>query len=321
MDLADWPTYSDAAPTSRMATTERVEESKLTIEPVEPFEFEQSLASLRGFVPCSGDHLCSTRSLTTGGYADELPFVVRVTEEDKRTLSVEVDWLENTGDLDEVAAWLSAFLSLNDDLTGLYAVASSDPPFERVVEGLYGYHHVRFSTPFEAACWAALSQRTPMSVSKNLKQALVEACGRTVEVDGEEILLFPSAKMVRDDASTVRDAIDNERRAKTVPAAAAAFAREDLSALDDAALRERLTDIWGFGEWSSEFVVLRGFGRLSGIPRTERRLREAVAELYGLETEEATDSDLDRLSEPYEPLEGYWAHYIRVWAFRNSLDE
>ncbi|KZN23724.1 hypothetical protein A4G99_12720 [Haladaptatus sp. R4] len=304
-----------------MATTERVGETKLTIDPVEPFEFEQSLAFLRGFVPCSGDHLCSTRSLTTGGYVEDHPFVASVTEGDEGTLSVEVDWLENTGDLDAVGDWLRAFLSLDDDLTVLYEASKGDPAFERVVDGLYGYHHVCFSTPFEAACWAALSQRTPMQVAKKSKRVLVEACGRIVEVEGEEILLFPTPEMVRDDALAVHDAIDDERKAKTVLAAADAFANEDLSTLDDATIRERLADVWGFGEWSSEFIALRGFGRLSGIPRTERRLREAVAELYELGTEVATDADLDRLSEPYEPLEGYWAHYVRVWAFRESLDE
>jgi len=50
-------------------------------------------------------------------------------------------------------------------------------------------------------------------------------------------------------------------------------------------------------------------------------IREAVAGLYDLDAEEATDDDLDRLSEPYEPQAGDWAHYVRVWAFRKSLEE
>jgi len=33
------------------------------------------------------------------------------------------------------------------------------------------------------------------------------------------------------------------------------------------------------------------------------------------------DWELDRLSAPYEPQAGYWAHYIRVWAFRQSRQE
>lgn len=50
--------------------------------------------------------------------------------------------------------------------------------------------------------------------------------------------------------------------------------------------------------------------------RTERRLREAVAALYDLDGEAASDAAMDRLSAPYDPLGGYWAHYIRVWAER-----
>lgn len=156
-------------------------------------------------------------------------------------------------------------------------------------------------------------------MARRLKRALVVACGRTVDVEGEEILLFPTPEMVREATPAVCEAIEHERKAKTILAAADAFATEDLSAMDDGAFCDRLEEIWRFGEWSSEFISLRGFGRLSGIPRTEQRLREAVAELSELHTAEAGDSDLDRLNSPYEPLEGYWVHYIRIWVFRTSL--
>lgn len=288
----------------------------LQLTPQPPFEFSQSLAFIRGFTPCSGDHICADRTLTTGGYAGDCPFIVRVTE--TKTLSVEVQWITERGDKEAVAEWLRRFLSLDDDLTGLYEAAETDPAFERVVDEMYGYHHVRFTTPFEAACWAALSQRTPMQVAKGLKQSLVEACGRTVQIDGQEVLLFPTPEMVANNAPAVKNAIDHDRKSKTVLAAAEAFVGDDLATLGDAALRDRLGAIWGFGEWSSEFIALRGFGRLSKLPRTEARLREAVADLYELDTDEADDTDLDRLSEPYAPLEGYWAHYIRIWAFRKQ---
>lgn len=159
-----------------------------------------------------------------------------------------------------------------------------------------------------------------MAVSRRLKPALVEACGRIVEADGRDIALSPTPALVQSDPGAVRAAVDHDRKSKTVLAAADAFATEDLAALDDAALRDRLRDIWGFGEWSSESVALRGFGRPSDIPRSVRRLREAVASRYGLDTGAADDEALDRLSAPYAPRQGYWAHYVRVWAFRQPLD-
>ena len=55
---------------------------------------------------------------------------------------------------------------------------------------------------------------------------------------------------------------------------------EGASALDDGALRERPADVRGFGDWSSEFITPRGFGRLSMIPRTERRLAVIIATPY-----------------------------------------
>jgi DNA-3-methyladenine glycosylase II len=304
-----------------MADSAHDDATTLALTPVEPFSFEQSLGFLRGFTPCSGDHHCSSGVFTTGGYADGDPFVATVTDTDAGQLAVGVEWLDRPGDLDAVGRWLRAFLSLDDDLGGMYETAEHDAAFARVVEALYGYHHVRFSTPFEAACWAALSQRTPMSVATRLKRALVEACGRVVERNGAEVALFPTPAMVLANDAAVRAAIDHDRKAKTVLGAAEAFATEDLSALADAPLEARLADVWGFGEWSSEFITLRGFGRLSGLPRTEDALREAVADLYELADDAATDADLTRLSAPYAPQAGYWAHYIRVWAFRQSLDE
>jgi len=317
------PNYDLPGPTDRVTSSTRPADVRLSIRPVQPFDLAQSIAFLRGFTPCSGDHLYATGTLTTGGFADEAPFVAVVSEEaaDDGTLAVDVDWIDDPGDPEAVGAWLRGFLSLDDDLTGLYATARDDPSFAGVVEELHGYHHVRFPTPFEAACWAALSQRTPMAASRRLKRDLVEAAGRVATVDGDEVALFPTPGMVLDAAPAVRDAIDHDRKSRTLLAAAEAFAGEDLAALDDDALRERLADVWGFGEWSAEFVALRGFGRLSGLPRTERRLREAVAELYDLDADEATDADLDRLAAPYGRQRGYWAHYVRVWAFRYSAGD
>lgn len=292
----------------------------MNVEAVPPFEFGHSLRFLDGFTPCAGDHRCEPGRLVTGGFVDEQPFVADVSAESGAAdrLAVDVHWVDEPGEESAVADWLSAFLSLDDDLTALYDAASEDPAFERVVQDLYGYHHVRFPTPFEAACWAALSQQTPMNLARQQKRTLVEACGRVVEYDGRDVTLFPTPEMVRSAAGRIDDRITNDRKTRTLREVTTAFAEDSLGELDDGALIERLTDIWGFGEWSSEFVSLRGFGRLSRVPRTERRLRVAVADLYDLDGQVATDDQLDSLSDPYGSAAGHWAHYVRVWEFLHS---
>ena len=54
----------------------------------------------------------------------------------------------------------------DDDLQPFYALAEADPPFWALVQRLYGYHQVRFFTPFENTCWAILGQRTPFAVAR-----------------------------------------------------------------------------------------------------------------------------------------------------------
>jgi DNA-3-methyladenine glycosylase II len=43
------------------------------------------------------------------------------------------------------------FPSLEDDLQVFYALAEEDPAFEPVMQELYGYHQVKFLSPFEKA--------------------------------------------------------------------------------------------------------------------------------------------------------------------------
>lgn len=306
-----------------MAASSIPVDASIALEPTPPFAFDQTLAFVDGFVPCADDRLCRDGTLVTGGYADGDPFVATVAVDRPRAdrdgadaLAVDVRWPAGDGDPAAVAGSLRRFLSLEDDLRPLYRAAAGDSAFGSVVETLYGYHHVRFPTPFEAACWAALSQRTPWTVAQHQKRALVEAAGRVVSLDGYEVTCFPSPDRVLAAREAVAEAIAHERKSKTILGAASAFASSDLRALDDVALRERLAEIWGFGDWSSEFVALRGFGRMDRLPTTEQRLREVVADLYDLDADGASDDDLAELCEPYAQLPGYWAHYVRVWLER-----
>ncbi|ELZ78177.1 3-methyladenine DNA glycosylase [Haloferax larsenii JCM 13917] len=297
-----------------MTTIETLSPTQVQITPTLPFDFAPTLELISGFRPCSDDNTCRNGSLTIGGYADQIPFVASVSAEAPPSLTIHVDWVTEPGDEHSVTTWIRKYLSLDDDLAALYEAATADPAFRSIVDDLYGYHHVRFPTPFEAACWAALSQRTPWHVSKRLKRALVSVAGKVVERNGEEIALFPTPTRVLAVADDLEDAVENDRKRKTILSAAQAFSDESLSELDDEALHARLGEIWGFGPWSSEFVFLRGFGRMNRMPVSERRLRDAVADLYNLSSDTASESDLHRLSKSYEPYVGYWAHYIRVWA-------
>ena len=90
-----------------------------------------------------------------------------------------------SGDLGKAfAERLGSFLSLDVDLSGFYALADKDAQFKPVVQALYGYHPIRFQSPFEAAVWAILSQRNRMVTARNMYRSLVHSFGHAAEWDG-----------------------------------------------------------------------------------------------------------------------------------------
>ena len=69
---------------------------------------------------------------------------------------------------------LSFFLGTDDDLAPFYARVAQDPPVAAAATRVRGLHQVKFSTPFESACWGVLNQRVGMSVARGMKNALVK---------------------------------------------------------------------------------------------------------------------------------------------------
>ncbi|MFD1515067.1 DNA-3-methyladenine glycosylase family protein [Halomarina rubra] len=305
----------------------------MELHATEPYDFEQSLRTLSGFDPCADERVCSDEDVVVGGFAEERPFLATVREgRDTTTLDATVEWIEESGDDRVVADWLGAFLSLSDDLEPLYAAAADDPPFRRVLDTLDGYHQVRFPTPFEAACWAALARGTPTDVVREQRRELVTSVGRVVErpppdYDGSDVaadggsthtdslFLFPTPRLLLTGAPVV-ERLFPEHKARTLVATAEAFATSALSTLDTPELLDRLESIWGFDAWAAEYVAVHGFGRTDRPPLHDPGLRAAVEELYGLP--EASDDHLERLGERYGRCSGYWAHYLTTWAARRD---
>ena len=74
-----------------------------------------------------------------------------------------------------------------------------------------------------------------------------------------------------------------------------------------------LRDIRGIGPWSARFILLRALGRYQVLPENERGLTRAASLVYGAGTP-LTPQDVEAISNGYGRWQGYWAHYLRVWA-------
>lgn len=289
------------------------------LKPTPPFDFTHTLSFLSEFAPTLNEQALASRTLTKAVMLAGQPIVLRVAASG----SVEAPVLDYTlyaaAPLDpgtERAAIdrLTFWLSLNDNLRPLYAIGAADPAFASVMRRLYGYHQVKFLTPYENTCWALLTQRTPMSVARSIKQALMEQFGADLRVDDEVFRAFPEpGRVAAAGQALLTTLVGNERKAAYLLAASAAFADVDETWLRSAPYAEVeawLRAIAGVGAWSATFVLLRGLGRMERLP-SEKRLIDSVAKAYGTALDQAM---LEQIGQRYGPYQGYWAHYLRIAA-------
>lgn len=210
---------------------------------------------------------------------------------------------------------ITFFLSLDDDLLPFYETGSKDQKFRPVIEQLYGYHQVKFPTPFEGTCWAILTQRNAMPIAKRMKAKLVERYGTSLEIDGITYRAFPEpTALIEAKEDNLMNVIKNSRRTKYLISAAEAFGDVDEEFLRTGKYEEVeawLDNINGIGSWSASFVMLRSLGRMERLNLDDRWLHQAASKVYG---KDLSTEDIHEIADKYGQWQGYWAHYIRAVA-------
>lgn len=291
-----------------------------TIRPVAPFDFDQALDFLVTFPPMHGEQVVSEKSLKRAAWASQTPVAVKLSatgtvEEPELRYEFHTDDPLSEADAAALLRRIETYLSLNDDLHRFYELIDSDPPFGAVKRELYGYHQVKFLTPFENACWTILSQRNLPRIAQHMKRTMIREFSAAVEFDGRQYWPFPGAKaVVQASVEDLTRLLRNSRRAEYIHGAAVAF-----SEVGEAFLREGSYDevfrwlcgIPGVGTWSAAFIMIRSLGRMERIPYGDRSLMRIAGHIYG-DGQPLPAEEVQRLADHYGGLQGYWAHYLRA---------
>lgn len=207
------------------------------------------------------------------------------------------------------------YLGLDDDLAPLYGRA--DPIFKGVIEMLHGYHMLKVLTPFEAACWAMVQQRTPNRFAHKTMARFAELFSSSLVFEGKTYTAFPEARaMVENPQARVLAATNNTRKTERMLSLINMFAGADEAFLRHGPygdVARWLLKIKGFGAWSVDFVMLRGLGRTELAPWTDTGLLWAISKVYtgGFEV---SPEYARELAERYGTEQGLWAHYVKFAA-------
>ena len=293
------------------------------LNPVPPFDFSKSMEFLSSFTPMANEQKIRVASFTKAVEINGKTVAFKITGKgDMQDPDIHYTAYSEERFDDETKSSLldriTFFLSLQDDLNGFYGIGQDDENFRHIIKKLYGHKQVKFLTPFESCCWAILSQRVPMTTAHKMKEKIVQEIGSHIDIGCIDYYAFPEpTKMDAAEEPKLFEAILSRRKSKYLAAAAKAFSIVDEQWLRSAPYKEVhswLTDIKGIGDWSANFIMMWGLGRMDELPSIGLKLALAVSSVYTGEEKPMPEEEIRTLAEKYGKWQGYWAYYIRIYA-------
>lgn len=204
-------------------------------------------------------------------------------------------------------------LSLDVDTSGLEALTGRDPVVAELVSHSPGLRPVTFWTPWEAACWAVLSQRTSMKVASTHKARITRELGTSITVDDQELHAFPSPAAVLEAGRMPGvNPVKLERIHGLAEAAiAGVLTASNLRAMPADEALELLRSLPGVGPFSAGLILIRGAGAPDVFPTTEPRLLQAIRTAYGLD-EDASTAEYESIAANWSPLRSWVSFWLRA---------
>jgi DNA-3-methyladenine glycosylase II len=292
-------------------------EIEIEIEPRGPFSWDAALDVLGNFPPTShqGSNGSPEVPLTFPLDGTFTPVATALRFEAGR-LRGEV---AGTDDLDAVTRQVGRIFSLDHDGSRYPEVGQRDPAIGRLMAALPGLRPVCFTSPYETAAWAVISQRISMRQAAALKERLIAEHGEPVRVAGAEVLCFPvPEKLLRLESFP---GLSKEKVARLRGVAKAALEglldAERLRALGHEGGPASLLAIPGIGPFWSQGIYLRGCGIADVFPAEPLSIA-ALGHVHGL-GDRPDAATVERLTEPYRPFRMWVSFLLRVSAGRGLV--
>lgn len=276
-----------------------------------PFDLALSLKAAARFFPLRSPALDHLR---IAAQIDGRPSVVKVYQTSRELVAVKA-WSTIVVDrqaLIEKARWL---ISADLDLRPFYRIAKQHTFMRSVVKSFSGLKPLKPSSLFELAITAITEQQLSLAAAFYIRSHLIEQFGSKIA----DIRAFPAPKALAEASfSELRACGLSLRKAEYVKAFAANVASGalDLVALERMTREEahaKLIAQRGFGEWSTQYILLRGLGHADCLPATDTGLRRAVGKLLA-RGHRLGAKRLQELLAPFAPFRGLAAFYLSVAA-------
>jgi AraC family transcriptional regulator of adaptative response / DNA-3-methyladenine glycosylase II len=197
-------------------------------------------------------------------------------------------------------------LGIGSDSDGFERRAASEPEIARLVSPRKGLRIPGAATPFEALAWSIVGQQVNLPFAFTLRRVMVELCG----VNATDKAWHPTAAQVAAlDYEDLTRRQFSRRKAEYLIDTARLVATGELP-IDEMENRtateayRRLMAVRGIGEWSANYVMMRGLGFADCLPLGDTGLRSGLKHFFALEQapDEKKTAELMEMFAPHRSL-------------------
>jgi DNA-3-methyladenine glycosylase II len=225
-----------------------------------------------------------------------------------------------TTDFEAVERQVARVFSLDVDATAYPEVGRREPKVGRLMEALPGLRPVCFTSPYETATWAVMSQRITMAQAAAIKARLIAEHGHPLRLGGVEVRSFPSPERLLEVESVPGLAAEKVARLHGVARAALAGLLDcaRLRELGDEAGPASVQVIPGIGPFWSSGIYLRGCGIQDVFPDEPVSIA-ALGHLHGI-GDNPTAEQVQQLTDVYSPFRMWVCFLLRVAVNRGLIE-
>lgn len=174
------------------------------------------------------------------------------------------------------------------DLAPFYQIADADPALCRLTAHFRGMRIPQSAGVYETLISAILEQQINLSFAHQVKLAMIEKYGHSIEFEGRRYNTFPlpAALAITTPRELRRIQISGPKARYIIAISRAvldgSLNLEGLRALSPAIAHARLLEQKGVGPWTAQYVGMRALGHPDCLPAADVGLQKAIQRFYGL---------------------------------------
>ncbi len=223
--------------------------------------------------------------------------------------------LPSKDQITSIKCFIGNWMDLDYDLNPFYQMAKEDKLLATLVEKHNGLRLIGIPDFYEAICWAIIGQQINLTFAYSVKRSLVERFGNKYEFEGSPYYHFPAPEKVL--SITDRDFSDmkfSRQKIAYIRAVSKNIVDQKIdfnnlanSGYDTA--KKELTALYGIGNWSADYVLMKTFRNDQAFPIHDAGLQNALKKRLRLKSKPDIDTIL-QLSKPWKGFEAYATFYL-----------